>query len=159
MCMCVCVCVSVCVSVFTVHCSRVATVLSACHLLLCDLCRLCVCLCVLPIYTQCHTPPTRSPFPTPENTCVCVCVLSIKHPTLPPLTSPTMEADELYAVRNHFYLGNYQACVSEGNAVTPGTEALRVERDCLIYRSFIAQGNCGVVLQEVCLCVCVCVSM
>jgi coatomer protein complex subunit epsilon len=58
--------------------------------------------------------------------------------------------DHLFPVRNAFYLGNYQAAV---NAVMSGVQtdndAQSIERDVLLYRSYIALGNYGLVLAEI----------
>jgi coatomer protein complex subunit epsilon len=58
--------------------------------------------------------------------------------------------DHLFPVRNNFYLGNYQAAV---NAVMSGVQtdndAQSIERDVLLYRSYIALGNYGLVLAEI----------
>jgi len=62
-----------------------------------------------------------------------------------------MSAD-LFELKNYFVLGNYQAAINAGNAVKPSslkTENDRAERDSYVYRSYIAQGNFGLVLQEI----------
>jgi len=52
----------------------------------------------------------------------------------------------LFAVRNAFYLGAYATCVEEAEDMEELSEAQRVERDCYVYRSHIAQGNFEAVL-------------
>jgi len=59
------------------------------------------------------------------------------------------ETDELYDVRNNFYLGDYQGCLQAAQAARPSTDSVREERDCFLYRSYIAQGNYSLVLGEV----------
>ncbi|GBG62968.1 hypothetical protein CBR_g34668 [Chara braunii] len=49
--------------------------------------------------------------------------------------------DLLFLVRNNFYLGAYQAAINESH-VEGLTEAESIERDCLVYRSYIALGTC-----------------
>lgn len=53
----------------------------------------------------------------------------------------------LFAVRNAFYLGAYATCVEEAEDMEELSEAQRVERDCYVYRSHIAQGNFEVILR------------
>ncbi|KAJ7522744.1 hypothetical protein O6H91_18G025100 [Diphasiastrum complanatum] len=48
--------------------------------------------------------------------------------------------DRLFSLRNNFYLGAYQAAINESN-VGGLTEAQNVEKDCLVYRSYIALGS------------------
>lgn len=61
-------------------------------------------------------------------------------------------SSDLFELRNYFVLGNYQAAINAGNAVKPAAlknENDKAERDAYVYRSYIAQGNPGLVLQEV----------
>jgi coatomer protein complex subunit epsilon len=61
-------------------------------------------------------------------------------------------SSDLFELRNYFVLGNYQAAINAGNAVKPATlknENDKAERDCYVYRSYIAQGNYALVLQEI----------
>ncbi len=55
--------------------------------------------------------------------------------------------DVLFPLRNNFYLGAFQAAINESN-VRNLSEAEAIERDCLVYRSYIALGQCQV--QEFC---------
>ena len=50
--------------------------------------------------------------------------------------------DELFQVKNYFYLGNYQKAVNE--ASQGFSEGCKTELDCLIYRSYVGMGNHGV---------------
>jgi len=59
------------------------------------------------------------------------------------------DTDILFDVRNNFLLGNYQGCINEANNVNPRSDRDRVERDTYVYRSYIAQGNYQIVLDEV----------
>ncbi|CAM9685469.1 unnamed protein product [Heterosigma akashiwo] len=60
------------------------------------------------------------------------------------------EPDELYTLRNHFWLGNYQMALSEGAGLGRlPNQQLKVERDEFLYRSYIALGQYSVVLSEV----------
>jgi len=59
------------------------------------------------------------------------------------------ESDELFDLKNFFYLGNFQGAINEGASVRPKTEQQRTERDVFVYRSYIAQGNYQLVLDEV----------
>lgn len=59
------------------------------------------------------------------------------------------EPDELFTLRNHFWLGSYQLAIAEGSGLGRLPEKLRVERDEFIYRSYIALGQYSIVLGEV----------
>jgi len=48
-----------------------------------------------------------------------------------------MDADELYTIKNNFWLGNFEAAITEARSLKLRTEAAKAERDCYIYRSFI----------------------
>lgn len=48
--------------------------------------------------------------------------------------------DLLFNLRNNFYIGAYQAAINSGD-VHNLSEEDSVERDCLIHRSYIAQGS------------------
>jgi len=60
-----------------------------------------------------------------------------------------MSDDILFELRNYFLLGNYQAAINEGNHVNPRSDKDKLERDTYVYRSYIAQGNYRIVLDEV----------
>ena len=51
------------------------------------------------------------------------------------------EPDLLFAVRNHFYLGAYQAAIAEAADLEGLSETEKVERDCYVYRSYIELGS------------------
>jgi coatomer protein complex subunit epsilon len=57
--------------------------------------------------------------------------------------------DVLFDARNNFHLGHYQAAISEATNARPATDAARAERDALVYRAYIEQGNPNIVLSEV----------
>ncbi|XP_059609371.1 coatomer subunit epsilon [Phlebotomus argentipes] len=52
---------------------------------------------------------------------------------------------ELFLVRNHFYLGNYQECINQVQKVKTPSQ----EKDMFFYRSYIGQKQYGIVLDEV----------
>lgn len=58
-------------------------------------------------------------------------------------------ADELYAVRNQFWIGNYQQAINEGSKLNRLPESSRNELRELTYRSFIAMGQYDIVLREI----------
>ena len=59
--------------------------------------------------------------------------------------------DALFLLRNNFYLGAYQAAINE-SSVEGLSDADFIERDCLVYRSYIALGSyqvhCALVYVE-----------
>ncbi|CAM6036194.1 unnamed protein product [Sphagnum compactum] len=57
--------------------------------------------------------------------------------------------DVLFPLRNNFYLGAFQAAINESSNVRNLSEAEAIERDCLVYRSYVALGQCQLVIDEV----------
>ncbi|XP_044479404.1 coatomer subunit epsilon-1-like [Mangifera indica] len=56
--------------------------------------------------------------------------------------------DHLFNLRNHFYLGAYQSAINNSDIPNlPQDDA--VERDCLVYRSYIALGSYQLVINEI----------
>ncbi|XP_010275973.1 PREDICTED: coatomer subunit epsilon-1-like [Nelumbo nucifera] len=56
--------------------------------------------------------------------------------------------DHLFALRNNFYLGAYQATINNSDIPhLPSDDA--VEKDCLVYRSYIALGSYQLVINEI----------
>ena len=49
--------------------------------------------------------------------------------------------DLLFAVRNSFYLGAYNNVINEAADLDHLSDADAVERDCFVYRSYIALGS------------------
>ncbi|XP_045450088.1 coatomer subunit epsilon [Melitaea cinxia] len=58
------------------------------------------------------------------------------------------DVDELFDVKNAFYVGNYQQAINEAQNVNPSSPMIALQRDSFLYRSYIAQGNFRIVLQE-----------
>jgi len=59
------------------------------------------------------------------------------------------DADQLFELRNLFLVGNYQAAINAGLSLSNLPERAQVERDVLIFRSYIAKGEYTVVLDEI----------
>lgn len=57
--------------------------------------------------------------------------------------------DALFPIRNFFYLGAYQAAINESTSIDFLSEIEAIERDCLVYRSYIALGSYQLVVNEI----------
>ncbi|XWS11493.1 hypothetical protein CRYUN_Cryun37aG0003100 [Craigia yunnanensis] len=56
--------------------------------------------------------------------------------------------DHLFNLRNNFYLGSYQAAINNSELPNLSPDDA-IERDCLVYRSYIALGSYQLVINEI----------
>eukprot|EP01104_Vermistella_antarctica_P015770 TRINITY_DN5243_c0_g3_i1.p1 TRINITY_DN5243_c0_g3~~TRINITY_DN5243_c0_g3_i1.p1 ORF type:complete len:322 (+),score=154.08 TRINITY_DN5243_c0_g3_i1:88-966(+) len=59
------------------------------------------------------------------------------------------DVDDLFELRTNFLLGNYQAAINEGLGLEPDDEQQLIDRDVLVFRCYLAQGNHKLVLDEI----------
>ena len=63
--------------------------------------------------------------------------------------SQTNDIDELFEVKNAFYLGNYQQCITEAQKLRVNGQEQRLTRDIFLYRAYIALKKFSIVKDEI----------
>ena len=59
------------------------------------------------------------------------------------------DPDELYTLRNLFWLGNFQQAINEAGSLNRCPSHLKDEKEEFVYRSYLALGQHDIVLTEV----------
>eukprot|EP00300_Choanocystis_sp_HF-7_P022600 c21971_g1_i1.p1 GENE.c21971_g1_i1~~c21971_g1_i1.p1 ORF type:complete len:312 (+),score=2.74 c21971_g1_i1:48-938(+) len=57
--------------------------------------------------------------------------------------------DDLYSVRNNFYVGAYPSAIKDALSTVADTPEATLEKNCLVHRCYIAMGNYKMVLDQV----------
>lgn len=63
--------------------------------------------------------------------------------------SGNQEVDELFDLKNAFYIGNYQNCIKEAQKLKLMDGEVSLERDIYMYRSYIALKKHGIIREEI----------
>jgi len=64
--------------------------------------------------------------------------------------APTDTVDELFDTKNAYYIGAFQQCITNAQKLkVQSNTQLKLDRDCYLYRSYVAQKKYGVVFDEI----------
>ena len=59
------------------------------------------------------------------------------------------EPDELYTLRNLFWLGSYQQAINEANGLNRLSPNLVIEKEEYVYRCYLAMGQSNILVSEI----------